>query len=94
MSTRPAATENENAPFFITPIRLRGKFNDSVQGDLYVGQIVLREMVEIRISSRHVSNSVTHQNGSNSQTAENRLKENQSKRVRKPTVLEPIPDAQ
>jgi hypothetical protein len=45
-------------PFFITSIRFRGQFNDRVQGNLDVGQINLREIVEVAITKgRRTSNS-------------------------------------
>ena len=45
-----AGGHNQFVPFFITPVRLRGKLDDGVQGNLDVGQVDLREIVEVAVS--------------------------------------------
>jgi hypothetical protein len=45
-------------PFFITSIGFGGKLNDGVQGNLDVGQVNLREIVEVAVTKgRRTSNS-------------------------------------
>ena len=48
-------------PFLITAVCLRCEFDDSVEGNLYVGQIGLRKIVEVGIamtSQGHMRSSI------------------------------------
>jgi hypothetical protein len=62
-----------SSPFFVTSIRLRCKLDDSVQRNLDIGQVNLREVVKICISGKRLQQISFESLDSDSQATEDGL---------------------